>query len=263
MNKIKFLFVCLLSFSVLTACNGATEESQNKGQDKSVVTAEDDKSNDSTKKEVVADNENVSMDNVTVIESELAFAFDYEDVEQLREDSELAVEGLVMSTENYVYMDEESGEGEPFTKLSFKINKVLNGDSSLEGKEITVLEQGGYITAKQSGMGEKFPDLTEEELNETFFIIPDGHRPSVKGDELVAFLTSQTDGFETGFDFYIFIGVYQSKFEYDEDSEEYARPSEDFDELIGEAETQKEKEVIEEEIQIEEDLNTEVTKLVK
>ncbi|WHY57956.1 hypothetical protein [Peribacillus simplex] len=263
MNKIKFLFFCLLSFFALTACSSTNDESQNKEQDNLAIMTEDVKSSDSTKEGVVTDNENISRDNVTVVESELAFAFNYEEVERLIEDSELAVEGIVVSTENYVYIDKDTGQGEPFTKLSFKINKVLNGDSRLEGKEITVLEMGGYITAEQSGMGDKFPDLTEEELNETFFVIPDGHKPSIKGDEMVAFLTSETEGFETGFDFYTFIGVYQSKFEYNENSEEYVRPSEDFEELIEGAETKKERSIIEEEEQIEESINTEVTKLVE
>jgi len=39
-------------------------------------------------------------------------------------DSELAVEGVVLSTENYVNMDKATGIGNPLTKLSFKVNNV-------------------------------------------------------------------------------------------------------------------------------------------
>jgi hypothetical protein len=95
------------------------------------------------------------------VNSELSFAVTYNEVNQLMRDSKLAVEGVVLSTENYVNMDKATGIGNPLTKISFRVNNVLKGDSSLEGKEITILEQGGYISAKQNGMKDKFPNLTE------------------------------------------------------------------------------------------------------
>ncbi|PEL13334.1 hypothetical protein [Bacillus sp. AFS017336] len=111
-------------------------------------------------------------------------------------------------------------------------------------------------------MENKFPNLTKEDLDEIFFIIPDGHRPSVKGDEFVAFLTSETY-FNTGFDFYEFIAVYQSKFEYDKNSESYIRPSDNFEEMLEEADTIEEEKAIKEEIKIEKAINNDVTELVE
>ncbi|XRG80254.1 hypothetical protein V5E38_08100 [Rossellomorea sp. GAMAL-10_SWC] len=111
-------------------------------------------------------------------------------------------------------------------------------------------------------MKDKFPNLTEKNLDETFLVIPDGHRPSVKGAEFVAFLSSDSY-FITGFDFYEFIAVYQSKFEYNKSSEEYIRPSDDYAEMLKEADTIDEKKVIEEEIKIEREINDSVTELVE
>ncbi|XZF77780.1 hypothetical protein ACSBO6_09615 [Bacillus sp. AL-1R] len=199
-------------------------------------------------------------ENVKVLNSAISFAVTYNDVNQLMKDSELAVEGGVLSTENYVNMDEATGTGNQLTKLSFKVNHVLKGDSSLEGKKITILEQGGYISARQSGMKDKFPNLTEKDLDEIYFVIPDGHRPSVKGDEFVAFLSSDSY-FNTGFDFYEFITVYQSKFKYDKNSKEYKRPSDEFAEMVKEADTLDEKKTIEEEIKSENEINDSVTDL--
>ncbi|MFF2457197.1 hypothetical protein [Peribacillus simplex] len=263
MKKKKFVFFCLLSFFALSACSNTNDESQNKEQDESRLTAENDKPRGSTKEEGDTDSEeaSVDMDNVTVADAQLSFIFSYDDVEHLMRDSGLSVEGEVVATENYVLMDEEVGFGSPFTKLTFKVNQVLSGDSSLEGLEITILEGGGYITAEQDGMKDKFADLTEEELKETSFVIYNGHRPSEKGDILVAFLAKGSS--ETGFEYYSFTGAYQSKFEYDENSKKYVRPSENYDEWVAGVNTRAERSDIEELIQIEEDINDEVTKLVE
>ncbi|MFD4707723.1 hypothetical protein ACFWM3_23145 [Gottfriedia sp. NPDC058432] len=258
-KKMKSLFFIILSLSFLTACNDQTQSNK---EDPTTSIAKDIKTDNSTKKELINENGQNFTENAKVVNKELVFAVTYNDVNQLMKDSELAVEGVVLSTENYVNMDKATGIGNPLTKLSFKVNNVLKGDSSLEGKNITILEQGGYISAKQSGMKDKFPNLTKKELDETYMIIPDGHRPSVKGDQFVAFLSSESY-FETGFDFYEFIAVYQSKFEYDKKSEAYERPSDDFAEMLKEADTLDEKKVIEEEIKIEKEINDHVTDLVE
>ncbi|MEH7350650.1 hypothetical protein [Gottfriedia acidiceleris] len=261
-KKMNSLFFIILSLSFLTACNSENDQTLSKDKEPPTSIAEDNKTDNPTKKEVINENNNSVTDNAKVVNSELSFAVTYNDVNQLMKDSELAVEGVVLSTENYVNMDKATGIGNPLTKLSFKVNNVLKGDSSLEGKKITILEQGGYISAKQIGMKDKFPNLTKKELDETYLIIPDGHRPSVKGDEFVAFL-SRESYFNTGFDFYEFIAVYQSKFEYDKNSKEYIRPSDDFAEKLKEADTIDEKKVIEEEIKIEKEINDHVTELVE
>ncbi|KQL32957.1 hypothetical protein AN960_23640 [Bacillus sp. FJAT-25509] len=93
-------------------------------------------------------------------------------------------------------------------------------------------------------------------------IIPDGHRPSVKGDEFVAFLSSDSY-FNTGFDFYEFIAVYQSKFKYNKINKKFIRPSDNFTEMLKEADTLDEKKIIKEEIKIEKEINDHVTDLVE
>lgn len=258
-KKMKSLFFIMLSLSFLTGCN---DQTQSKKKELTTSIAEDTKIDHSTKKELINENAQNFTDNVKVVNTELSFAVTYNEVNQLMRDSELAVEGEVLSTENYVNMDKATGIGNPLTKLSFKVNNVLKGDVSLEGKKITILEQGGYISAKQCGMQDKFPNLTKKDLDETFLVIPDGHRPSVKGDEFVAFLSSESY-FNTGFDFYEFIAVYKSKFEYDKNSKEYIRPSDDFDEMLKESDTIDGKKVIEEEIKIEKEINADVTELVE
>ncbi|SFC46176.1 MULTISPECIES: hypothetical protein [Bacillaceae] len=258
-KKMKSLFFIILSISFLTACNNQT---QSKKKEPTTSISKDIKTDNSIENELINENNQEFVDKVKVVNSELAFAVTYNDVNQLMKDSELAVEGVVLSTENYVNIDKATDIGNPLTKLSFKVNHVLKGDSSLEGKKITILEQGGYISAKQLGMKDKFPNLTEKDLDETFLVIPDGHRPSVKGDEFVAFLSSESY-FNTGFDFYEFIAVYQSKFEYDKNSQEYIRPSDDFAEMLKKADSLDEKKVIEEEIKIEKEINDDVTELVE
>jgi|GEM_PF-3155951 len=258
-KKMKSLVFIILSISFLTACNNQTQSKKN---ELTTSIAEDINTENSTRKELINEKNQSFTEYEKVINTELAFAVTYNDVNQLMKDSELAVEGVVLSTENYVNMDKATGIGNPLTKLSFKVNHVLKGDSSLEGRKITILEQGGYISAKQLGMKDKFPNLTEKDLDETFFIIPDGHKPSVKGDEFVAFLSSESY-FNTGFDFYEFIAVYQSKFEYDKKSQEYIRPSDNYAEMLNEADTLDEKKVIEDEIKIEKEINDDVTELVE
>ncbi|PGL72324.1 hypothetical protein [Bacillus sp. AFS055030] len=218
-KKIKSLFVMILSFSFLTACNGKIDQTQSNKKETATSIVENITTVNSTENEQINVNDQDFAENVKVLNSAISFAVTYNDVNQLMKDSELAVEGVVLSTENYVNMDEATGTGNPLTKLSFKVNHVLKGDSSLVGKKITILEQGGYISARQSGMKDKFPNLTEKDFDEIYFVIPDGHRPSVKGDEFVAFLSSDSY-FNTGFDFYEFITVYQSKFKYDKNSKE-------------------------------------------
>ncbi|PEL13333.1 hypothetical protein [Bacillus sp. AFS017336] len=133
-NKIKSLLVILIPFYFLTAGNIKVDQSQSKDNEPLTAAAKDIKADTST------ENDHNFTDNVKIVNSDLTFAVTYNDVNQLMKDSELAVEGVVLSTENYVYMDKDSGIGNPLTKLSLKINNVLKGDSSLVGKKITILE---------------------------------------------------------------------------------------------------------------------------
>ncbi|XRG80253.1 hypothetical protein V5E38_08095 [Rossellomorea sp. GAMAL-10_SWC] len=123
-RKMKSLFFIILSLSFLTACNVQT---QSKKKEPSTSVAEDIKTENSTNKELVNEKDPNFTDNAKVVNTELAFAVTYNDVKQLMKDSELAVEGEVLSTENYVYMDKTTGIGKPLTKLSFRVNNVLKG----------------------------------------------------------------------------------------------------------------------------------------
>ncbi len=266
MKVTKLMISSVFILSLLVGCSNSTREVEDKSTeansalDSSVENnAEKNQNNDE-----LEDDTGVSYEGATIIEESLAFAVSYEDTEQLLTVSDIAVEGVVVATENYVYHMEEVGYGTPFTKVTLKVNKVIKGDESLVGKEILLLEDGGLITAREQGMADKFPDAAEEELDEVFFLIPDGHKPSIPGDEIVAFLSNNIDEeIQTGFDYYYFIGAYQSKFIYNEDTGNYERPSEDFEELIEEAETKEEISNIEEEMQIEREINIEVTELIE
>ncbi|KQL32956.1 hypothetical protein AN960_23635 [Bacillus sp. FJAT-25509] len=165
-KKMRSLFFIILSLSFLTACNDQTQSDK---EEATTSIAKVIKTDNSTKKELINENGQNFTENAKVVNKELAFAVTYNDVNQLMKDSQLAVEGVVLSTENYVNMDKATGIGNPLTKLSFKVNNVLKGDSSLEGKIITILEQGGYISAKQSGMKDKFPNLTKKGVRRNIF----------------------------------------------------------------------------------------------
>ncbi|MEM5010078.1 hypothetical protein [Niallia taxi] len=270
MKNLRSIRFGILSMFILTGCGSIGNESQIEEQEKKnnhteSVSQKDTSNSSLEEKNLVDNNKEISVDNATIIETQASFVVKYENARELVDDSEIAVEGVVVSTENYVHIDKETAQGYPYTKLTFKINQVLNGDPSLEGSEILILEEGGYITAEQDGMDEKFPDLTEEELKETYLITLNGHKPSSKGDEMVAFLNgygkSETD-FKTNFDYYSFIGAYQAKFDYDKKSSKYMRPAENFDVMLKQARTKADKSFVEEEVEVEEGINEEVTKLV-
>ncbi len=62
-------------------------------------------------------------------------------VEYLMQASDLVVKGAVIATEPYVPIDEGSHR-RPYTKLTFKISKVISGEKRLRGKTISILEMG-------------------------------------------------------------------------------------------------------------------------
>ncbi|MFE0504673.1 hypothetical protein ACWF7H_21495 [Peribacillus butanolivorans] len=266
MKVIKLMISSVFILSLLVGCSNSTREAEKKStEDTSALdsSVENNAERNQTNDELESYS-GVSYEGATIVEESLAFAVSYEDTEQLLTVSDIAVEGVVTATENYVYYMEEVGYGTPFTKVTLKVNKVIKGDESLVGKEILLLEDGGLITAREQGMADKFPDATEEQLDEVCFLIPDGHKPSIPGDEIVAFLSNNIgEEIQTGFDYYYFIGTYKSKFIYNKDTENYERPSEDFEELVEEAGTKEEISNIEEEIQIEEAINSQVTELIE
>jgi len=99
---------------ILTGCGSIGNESQIEEQEKkkknhTESVSQKDSSNSSVEEKNLEDNnKEISADNATIIETQASFVVKYENARQLVDDSEIAVEGVVVSTENYVHIDKET-----------------------------------------------------------------------------------------------------------------------------------------------------------
>ncbi|PLS32587.1 hypothetical protein CYV26_12455 [Carnobacterium maltaromaticum] len=166
-----------------------------------------------------------------VAKTSSAMAVDFDSLETIKNRSTLGIEGIVIKEESYVHSQEES-PSRPYTKLTLEITKVLSGDANLVGQTIIILESGGEITKEELGFKEKFPEMSEEELQEEIIVLSDGIENTRIGEEIVGFLTDDMGDMQTDFSFYSFVGEYNSRFKKNPETNRFERvlPEEGYEE---------------------------------
>lgn len=126
--------------------------------------------------------------------------------------TEVSVQGVVVNSEPCVIR--KSSEGSAYTKVTFYVNKVLEGDQSLVGTEIIIYESGGIISKKDLGLEKKFPEMSASELSEQVVVLNDGVANSIPGTEMVLFLKKFPKNYlDVDTDFYQVFGNYLTRFD--------------------------------------------------
>ena len=144
------------------------------------------------------------------------------------------------------------------------MRNVLEGSPELVGQEIVVYEPGGLISKEELGFlkkrSDEAPTLTDEQLAEEVVVNINGVHNSLPGNEVVFYLV-KVKGQELGLtnDFYQIMSDYQTRFDKNEETQQYERPDtevtiNDFDKEIIETAID-EKKLIE--------LNREVTEVIE
>lgn len=122
----------------------------------------------------------------------------FDRLEDLMKASELVVKGTVIATEPYVPIDEGSHR-RPYTKLTFKISKVISGEKRLNGKTISILEMGDENL--------KFEGILNSKV----------------GQSNIAFLIDVNESTNLETKLYGIYGAYKGKFIEDNNSRKYFR----------------------------------------
>lgn len=156
-----------------------------------------------------------------IISNALLFG-NFDSTEALMKDSNLVVKGTVIASEPYIFMNEDDS-GTPYTKLKFKIKKVIIGDKNLKETIITILEYGGEITKNEFGLNKKGTKLSTSESQEKIKVMLEGIPNSTVGQNIIAFLTDDTGTLYTDYKFYGIMGGYKGRFTYDPKSKKYNR----------------------------------------
>ncbi|MFF3024266.1 hypothetical protein ACFVRR_16705 [Gottfriedia sp. NPDC057948] len=112
--------------------------------------------------------------------------------------SELVAKGTVIATEPYVPINEGSHR-RPYTKLTFKISKVISGEKRLNGKTISILEMGDENL--------KFEGIFNSKV----------------GQSNIAFLIDVNESTNLETKLYEIYGAYKGKFILDNNSSKYFR----------------------------------------
>lgn len=206
MKKIYSLLLCFLILFSLVGC------SSNKS-------SKNDKKNSSSqynqiveKAKVLGAKSKKDYSSMKQIDSSAFMNIEINSLNDIKKITDISVQGVVVSTEPVVF--NVGSAGEAFTKVTFYVNKVLEGDQSLVGKEIIVYEAGGVISSEELGMKEKFPDLSSSELSKKVVVIFDGVPNSIPGTEMVLFLEKGSKAnFDIEGDFYHIIGNHLSRFD--------------------------------------------------
>ncbi len=169
-------------------------------------------------------------------------------LEDIENTTQIGVKGLVTKAEPFHFVA-SSNEKSPYTKVSVQITEVLNGDSSLLNTEIDVYEAGGLISKSDMGLAEKIPDISQSELNKQGVINFDGVSNSMPGDEVVLFLV-KLPGSSWGIqnDFYQIMGNHKTRFDKNDETNEYERVESTNNESNEDTITPKEMEILNEEI---------------
>lgn len=154
--------------------------------------------------------------------------------------TELGIEGIVLSTEPYIYQAAET-DYSPYTNVRVLVNRVIMGDDTLVGSEIEVYQAGGVISKKELGYNQNNPDMSPSELNEKVLVNFDGVQNSLPSDQVVFFLV-KTPGNLMALekDVYQIMGNYKTRFDKNLENGHYQRATssdgQDLDDSISDQE---------------------------
>jgi|GEM_PF-1796728 hypothetical protein len=127
------------------------------------------------------------LNNMNVIQADMTFDKDntYNTVEELYEANDAVVESIVEKVENW------DGDGYGHTIYTLRVNRCYKGTLVEPNTFITVCTTGGYCRLssyiKNFG-GERFAELSQEEIDKTIFQYSDGSPLPKVGDTLVVAL---------------------------------------------------------------------------
>ena len=123
-----------------------------------------------------------TTDNIETISTTSDFSIIYKSIDELVQNSDVIVEGVVMSTESINYTPNGTDVGTVLTKAKVKVTKSFN-DTVKKDDIITFIEPGGMTTKKVLGLDKKMK-LTEAELNEKVQVLSNGV-PNLKSNDKV------------------------------------------------------------------------------
>ncbi|MGX7418689.1 hypothetical protein ACWOFR_07760 [Carnobacterium gallinarum] len=134
--------------------------------------------------------------------SKSAFTDSVLNLEDMQSKTDLGVQGVVIDSNPYIDIEENFQDGIGRTRLTFLVNQVLYGDQSLVGQTIIIYQPTGFITKRQLGLQNKFPEMSDEELNSPMLSEVNGVAPLATGTELIAYLAKDLEGDEVMYGFY-------------------------------------------------------------
>ncbi|MGX7417346.1 hypothetical protein ACWOFR_00940 [Carnobacterium gallinarum] len=156
-----------------------------------------------------------------------AFTDSLDDIKTLELNSTIGIQGVVIESNSRIDIDEKLERADGNTRLVVLVNDVLYGDPSLVGQQVVIYQAGGYVTKRQQGLNEKFPDMSEVELDEEVFTEFNHTHPSEVGTELVGYLALISDEYrKLDYPYYDFLAISLSRFEKNEDTEFYEQVNE-------------------------------------
>lgn len=141
------------------------------------------------------------------------FLKQYNDVNNLKTDASIVVEGSVVDSE--VFLHNVNDDAVPYTLCRFKVSKVYKGNVK-ENDIILYAEYGGVITAGQAKLDKKFPEMTASEKNQKIKF-SFGTDLSKAGEKFVLFASNQP-GFQIlklDQPYYMLVGDYHGKLSLD------------------------------------------------
>jgi hypothetical protein len=123
-----------------------------------------------------------TTNNIETISTTSDFAIIYKSIDELVQNSDVIVEGVVISAEPIDYTPNGTEAGTVLTMAKVKVTKSFN-DTVKKDDIVTFIEPGGVTTKKALGLDKKMK-LTEAELNEKVQVLTNGV-PNLKSNHKV------------------------------------------------------------------------------
>jgi hypothetical protein len=159
--------------------------------------------------------------NIETIATTSDFSIIYKSIDELMKNSDLIIEGVVMSAESMDYTPNGTEVGTVLTKAKVKVIKSFN-DTAKKDDIVTFIEPGGVTTKKVLGLDKKMK-LTETELNDKVQVISNGVPNLKRNDKVLLFgATPKLDKGDVNVvpeTHYWVLGAHQGKFKITETSE--------------------------------------------
>jgi len=158
-----------------------------------------------------------------IIDSQNLLKKIYKNINQLKEDADLIIEGKVINTKSEMYQQHV-----PITLSQIEIDEVYKTDNSnvVKGTNVCVIDEGGVVSKEDmiEIYKDKFPNkpINPDEFKSSKFT-NDGISPMEMGEHVIVFAKKFT-GKTSKENCYIVLGAYQGKFKIENDNIEHPVP---------------------------------------